>query len=128
MAHIVGALGSIVSGVTEIVGAGTWSIDESADTPETTDYQSDGVKDYIAGNTGWGGSFDLTFDTTQDPFTDPPNLNAGQTLTMKFYVNAAQYMTGDIIVSGVSTNAPQGDLVKLSVTFQGTGALDKSNM
>jgi len=128
MAHLTGKLADVISGVTTIKGAHNWSIDEAADTPETTDFEDDGVKSFVPGNTGWTGSFDIKYDSAQNIFTNPPNLNVGQSITFKFYIDAAKYMTGDAIVSGVTTTTPQPDLVVHTVALQGTGVLDKSNM
>lgn len=128
MAHISGKDAKVLSGVTAITGAHNWTLDWNADILEKSDYQSQANKEFIAGNSGWTGTIEVNFDTGQNPHTDPPNLNPGESITFKFYVNTTLYYTGTALISSVSVAAPQADDVTYTVNFTGTGALDASNM
>lgn len=130
MAHITGVKGKVEAGVTIVAGVTSWTIDTEGDVLETTDFDSDGVKDFIAGNTGWSGTFEAIFDTAQDISADPPNLNEGQMIALKLLLDdtiapAEMSVSGSAIITGVSITTPQADKITYTVTFQGTGTLTK---
>jgi len=105
-------------------GINAWTIDDSMDTAESTAFGATS-KTFEAGLYGWGGSF--------EGVCDPANtqqaaiwaaLTGGTTLTdMKFFINATKYYGGNVLITGVSRNTTITDVLKITVTFQGTGDL-----
>lgn len=130
--HITGKNAKVyagAAGATLVAGAHNWTLDYAGDTPESTDYASAGVKDFIAGNTGWSGTFDIKYDTAQDPHAAAgANINPNALLVLKLYLNATKYYTGSAYVTGVTCAAPQAESITYSVRFQGTGTLDCTNL
>lgn len=124
-------LGSVVSGLgTEILGCYNWSISESVDTPEVTDFQSNYCKEYIACNKDFNGSFDVYFDENQCP-TDV-NLDVGETVDAMFFFDKsgahAGHLSASVIINGITMGASQDEPVPYNVTFVAGGCLDKTNM
>lgn len=107
-----------------IVGINTWTIEETLDTAESTAF-GDTSKKHEGGLPGWSGSF--------EGFWDPANteqaalwaaLKAGTKLTdMKFFINATNYYSGDVLITGISRTTTITDLLKGTVSFQGSGDL-----
>jgi predicted secreted protein len=113
---------------THVVGEATdWTISASLDIADSS-AMGDDWKSGVAGMASWSGSanmhFDLT-DTYQAAVHDAlvTASPTGSITTARFYVNASNYYSGSILITGVNPTAGIGDLVKLSVSFQGTGAL-----
>jgi predicted secreted protein len=132
MAEITGMLAKVYAGTaggTLVTGAHNWTLDDNCDVQETTDYASLGVKDFIAGNVGWSGGFELRYDTTQDPHAVAgANLNPGTTVVLLLYLNATKYYTGSAIIQSITPTVPQAAPITYAVKFQGIGVLDKSNL
>jgi len=127
MAHKTGKNGQVTSEATVVAGCDNWSLDTEGDVVETTDYESAGVKDFIPANIGWSGSFELNYDTAQDIANDPPNINEGEVVALELFIDhvAGAKLSGDAIITGTTTTVPQPDKIRITVTYQGTGALAK---
>tara|TARA_R110000823_G_C15807345_1_gene487831 strand:- start:31 stop:423 length:393 start_codon:yes stop_codon:yes gene_type:complete len=113
------------------VGAGTdaiaeirsYSIEESADTLETTS-MGDAARTHLASLTSFSGSIDVYWDETD---TAQIALTVGSTVTLKVYpegtASASKYYSGEAIVTGVSRSASFDGLVESSISIQGSGVL-----
>jgi len=133
MALYRGREGSLKYGV---VGSGTavqqvsdWKIDSSMEILDGTSL-GDTSKVKVTGLGDWKGSFSAFFDNqsvnTQQAALIAAAL-AGTLLTgatsVTFYLTAAKYFYGDIIITGMSVTVAVGDLVKIAFTFEGSGPL-----
>jgi len=107
------------SGGTEITGIKSWTIDAVVDAIETTDFADAGVRAYIAGCSGWSGSFEGYKEGAT------PDILSGTVYSADFGESdtTGQHWTGDILITGSSANVSFDGVVAYSYTFQGTGAL-----
>lgn len=113
---------------TNINGTGSWQITANIDMADIT-AQGDSWKTQLPGIASWNGSFEMQFipgNTEQKALLD--NLIAaspGTKLTdVKFVQDAqANQFTGNIYLTSISVNAPLTDVVKMTVSFVGDGAL-----
>jgi len=122
MAHISGKAGQVnatgAGAATETVGIKSWTLDYTADTLETTDFDDAGIKAYIIGGSGWSGSFEGFKMTT------PIGL-AGAAITIGLLESqtADQIWTGSAYITGIHINTSHDGIVSYSYDFQGTGSL-----
>lgn len=115
-AHAITATYDYYATIAQVAGAYNWTMERSGDTPESTDYASAGVKEYIAGNTGWTATAERHWETG-DLFT--PNT----TYVARFYVYLAAtgsaYYEGETILSRTTIAGPQNEKINETLNFQG---------
>ena len=58
MGQISGKAGEVQVAAATVVGIKSWTLDYTQDALETTDFGDSGLKNYIAGLSGWAGSFE----------------------------------------------------------------------
>lgn len=126
MAAIHGKNAEIKKDATTVFGGQDWSIDFSGDVVDISD-MGDEWKSKLAGLADWSGSFNCLFDLTDAPqraihdalvaASPSPELTDA-----KFYVDDTHYYSGTILVTGVKVEAKLDDVVRLSITFEGSGA------
>ena len=114
MAHVAGKAGYIDTGST-VAGIKSWTLDYNVDMLETTDFGDAGVKSFIAGCSGWSGTF--------EGYKDGAPQGIGSSITLKLYENATYFWTGSAFITGVSASTSFDGVDSYSYTFQGTGAL-----
>jgi predicted secreted protein len=106
----------------------SWKIDSKAGTEDVTPFATDSStvwKTFVSTLKEWSGSFEGRLDLT-DTNGQLAILNTylgGSATTAKFYIDATHYLTGSIIISGMGAASEVGGVVKVSVSFQGTGQL-----
>jgi len=118
MAAISGKQGSVTlsSGATTVK---SWTLSYAGDALETTNFDnSTGGRSYIAGLTGWSGSYDALYSTGN---TAVPGSTG--TITLKSSTGTAVSWNGGIIITGMDIGTPVDGIVTQSYTFQGSGAL-----
>jgi len=119
MAEISGINGRVIltNGETSVH---SWTLSYAGDVLETTDFDdSTGGRSYIAGLTGWTGSYDCFWDSGN---TTIP----GSTGTIKLQTGAStssDLFTGAIIITGMDVTTPVDGIVTQTYTFQGSGTL-----
>ena len=129
MAVSAGYNGSVV--FTDLNGEGitlrirSWSIEWTADTLETTNFDTSGPRSYIGGLTSWSGSFELDADSAQE-FVSSGYATAITDATVKFYLDSGNYFQGSIIITSISVSTSVEEKPTVSVSFQGTGTLTQS--
>jgi len=127
--HITGVEGQVSSGAAPVLGIDNWSADLSADSIETTDFDSDGWKDRIAGNKECTGTFEGNWDTAQDISADPPALNEGEIVTLKLEIQDTtlplQYLEFDALITNVNITVPEENKVRFTVSFESVGAVTR---
>jgi len=124
MATHTGSEGTIKVGSDAIAEVRSFSIEESADTHETTS-MGDAARTRVAGLTSFSGSVDVLWDETD---TDGQGaLTIGAAITMNLYpegdASGDTYLTGAAVVTSRSISTSHDGLVEMSISFDGNGAL-----
>ncbi len=104
--------------VGEVLG---WSVEQQTDVIEDT-AMGDTAKTFVAGLTSWTGSCEAIL---SDSDAGQLLLDNGSSQTdLDFYFDSTtSAYKGNAIVTNISSSASIGDMMKVSITFQGTGAL-----
>lgn len=121
---IAGKDGSVYIGTTKVAEISNWSLDLSADDIETTNFDSEGWKEYLAGLKEWSGSIEGNFKPS-DTNGQKAILQAwasGTALTFNFKVNDTVTFSGSALVKP-SIEVPVDDKASFSCDIQGTGEL-----
>jgi predicted secreted protein len=118
-----GSEGTVHVGTDAVAEIRSYSVEETADTLETTS-MGDAARTHLASLTSFSGSLDVYWDEED---TAQIALTVGSSVTIKFYpegtASSAKYYSGTAIVTGVSRSASFDGLVEASISVQGTGAL-----
>jgi len=118
-----GSEGTVHVGTDAVAEIRSYSVEETADTLETTS-MGDAARTHLASLTSFSGSLDVYWDEVD---TAQIALTVGSSVTIKFYpegtASSAKYYSGTAIVTGVSRSASFDGLVEASISVQGTGAL-----
>ena len=118
-----GSEGTVHVGTDAVAEIRSYSVEETADTLETTS-MGDAARTHLASLTSFSGSLDVYWDETD---TAQIALTVESSVTIKFYpegtASSAKYYSGTAIVTGVSRSASFDGLVEASISVQGTGAL-----
>ncbi len=117
MAQISGKLGEVRIGGTTQSGMKSWTIDYTVDAIDTTDFADTGTKSFIAGISGWSGSFEGYKDAA------PTAIGAEIALILKESTDATQQYTGQAILTGIHETVSIDGVVTEAYDFQGTGTL-----
>ena len=133
MATHTGSEGTVKVGTagsdTVIAEIRTFSIEETADTLETTT-MGDSARTYSPSLTQFTGSVDVFWDETDT--SGQGALTIGAEVTINFYPEGATtgdtYYGGTAIVTGITINSSFDGLVEASLTLQGDGALTKTTV
>ena len=122
-----GSEGTVKVGANGILEVRSYSIEESADTLETST-MGDTARTYVPSLTTFTGSVDVYWDETDT--NGQGALSIGAAVTLNVYpegdASTDTYYTGSAIVTGVTRTASFDGLVEASITLQGTGALTES--
>ncbi len=126
MGHIAGKTGAVYSTTTGgtatqttiVAGMKSWTCDYTTDAIDSTDFADVGVKTYIAGLSGWSGSFEGYKDGA-------PGLTVGTSYILHLNESATttQRYTGTAIITGLHGSASIDGVVTVGYDFQGTGGL-----
>jgi predicted secreted protein len=118
-----GSEGTVHVGTDPVAEIRSYSVEETADTLETTS-MGDAARTHLASLTSFSGTLDVYWDETD---TAQIALTVGTSVTIKFYpegtASSAKYYSGTAIVTGVTRSASFDGLVEASISVQGTGAL-----
>ncbi len=104
MAFYSGSSGKVTVGSTDL-NVQQWSIEPTADLDETTHSGSGGYFAAVVAKKKLTGSVQMQWDAAANPTTNPPNLNAGETVALKLYQHstASAYWN---IASAIITSTP----------------------
>ena len=129
MASHIGKDGSVYVGGNAVAELIDWSIDTTANT----------VNDTVMGDTwetskvttkSWSGSINVQWDPADT--TGQEGLKEGDEVTLNMYplgnTSDLVYWSGTIQVTGVSRTGSNPEIVKASVSFNGTGELTQSTV
>lgn len=124
-----GSEGTVKVGANAVAGIRSFSIEESADTLETT-VMGNTARTYLTSLTSWSGSVDVYWDETDT--TGQGALTNGAQVTLNVYpegdTSADTYYTGSAIVTGVSVSSSFDGMIEASISVQGTGALTQATV
>lgn len=99
----------------------SWTLSYVGDALETTNFDTTGaIRSFIAGLTGWSGSYDALYSTSN---TAVPGSTG--TITLKQSTSTGGWQ-GEIVITGMDIATPRDGLVTQGYTFQGNGALATS--
>ena len=100
-----------------IAGIKSWSLDYVTDAIETTDFGDLGVRSYIAGLSGWSGSFEGYKDGA------PVTIGSEYGLELAESATTTQMWLGNAIITGAHPTVSFDGVVSYTYDFQGTGVL-----
>lgn len=121
MAVLKGKDGSISAGLNNLANITSFTINEEADTLETTAMGNAGYKTFVGSLKSWSGTVEAVFDDTDSAVV------VGSAITLTVVVddgssNQVQY-SGSCIVTSRSVEVGVADLVTVSFDVTGSGAL-----
>lgn len=129
MASHIGRDGIVKVGANTVAEVKSFSIEESADTVETTK-MTDVARSHAITLTSFSGSLDCFWDETDT--TGQGALTIGASVTLALYPEGEAvgdtYYSGTALVTGVSRTASFDGMVEASISVQGTGALTASTV
>jgi hypothetical protein len=122
MAHVAGKTGSVYTtttgtAVAVVSGVKSWSLDYVQEALETTDFGDSGVRTYIAGLSGWAGTFEGFKDGA------PKGLGTQALIEFRESTDSTQKWTGAALITGIHPSVSVDGIVSVSYDIQGTGAL-----
>lgn len=119
-----GSEGLVKVGANTVAEVRSYSIDESADTIESTS-MGDAAKTFESSLTSFSGSVECFWDETDT--TGQVAMSIGSTITLNLYPEGADsgdtYYSGSAIITGKTVSGSHDGLVEASISFQGSGAL-----
>ena len=124
MAVLKGKDGSISAGLNNLANITSFTINEEADTLETTAMGNAGYKTFVGSLKSWSGTVEAVFDDTDSAVV------VGSAITLTVVVddgssNQVQY-SGSCIVTSRSVEVAVADLVGVTFEVTGTGALTEA--
>jgi len=124
-----GSEGTVKVGANAIAEIRSYSLEESADTLETTT-MGDSARTYLPSLSTFSGSVDVYWDETDT--TGQGALTIGSEVTLNVYPESdgagSVYYTGSAIVTGVTRSGSFDGMVEASISVQGTGALTSTTV
>ena len=110
----------------------SWTLEQAADTIETSGMGTSLTKTFIPGQTSFSGSADALWnddDTSQESIQTA--LTGGDsTFYIKLYpvgTSSGDYYSGQVVITGFSITSSLNSPIGFSFTFQGTGTLTLNN-
>ena len=110
----------------------SWTLEQAADTIETSSMGTSLTKTFIPGQTSFSGSADALWnddDTSQESIQTA--LSGGDsTFYIKLYpvgTSSGDYYSGQVVITGFSITSSLNSPIGFSFTFQGTGTLTLNN-
>ena len=124
-----GSEGTVKVGANAIAEIRSYSLEESADTLETTT-MGDSARTYLPSLSTFSGSVDVYWDESDT--TGQGALTIGAEVTLNVYpegdTSGDTYYTGSAIVTGVTRSGSFDGMVEASISVQGTGALTSTTV
>ena len=124
MATHKGSEGLVKVGSATVAEVKSYSLEESADTIETTK-MGDAARTYLPSLTSFSGSIDCFWD--EGDTAGQVALAVGASVTLVFYPEGADtgdtYYSGTALVTGKTITGSFDGMVEASISVQGTGAI-----
>lgn len=129
MANHTGQSGVVKLGTNAVGSVTGFSLDTTGDVIESSNLGST-ARSYMAGRTSFTASVEANFDESDS--SGQLALTVGSTVALKLYPEGADsgdyYWSGSAIVTGESHSVTLDDLIKSSMTLQGTGVLTRTTV
>ena len=129
MANHTGQSGVVKLGTNAVCSVTGFSLDTTGDVIESSNLGST-ARSYMAGRTSFTASVEANFDESDS--SGQLALTVGSTVALKLYPEGADsgdyYWSGSAIVTGESHSVTLDDLIKSSMTLQGTGVLTRTTV
>jgi predicted secreted protein len=133
MAILTGNDGKVRVGTADLAAVRSFSIEQTADTIETSVMGTD-VRTYVKGMSSWSGSADIYFDEAEaNTLKDTLNVcssahavGGGSTAVKLVLADGGgddKWFSGNVIITGFTVNSTMDGLVEASISFQGTGPI-----
>ena len=125
MACYTGKDGALSLGGSNIGQLTSWTVTENVDTIECT-HMGQSWKTYKTGIAEWEGSFEAVYDGDRQDLS--AELATGTQYALVAYPESADTdhnLSGNVILTSLEWTAELDDVIRLSATFTGTGALTK---
>ena len=120
-----GKFGDITVAGSSVTGMKSWTIKFSQAASEVTNFADAGTKRFLAGETGWNGSF--TGAKTGAPLNivslNAGNSGMGPAAVFKESATSTQQWVGNILITDVSAKVDSKGIEEYSYNFTGNGAL-----
>ncbi len=125
MACFSGKEGVISVGAVNVAQMTNYTINETSDTVECSHMdQTDGFKEYAPGMRSWSGSIDLVWNE-QDGVTGL-QVGAAAVAMIAYPTGSGDNLAGDILITSMDISGGVDGNVSASLSFQGTGSLDRN--
>ena len=126
---MLGQDGIVKAGDNVVAEVKSFSVEESADTIDTTT-MGDQYKKFRAGKTSWSGSIEAYWDETDS--TGQGAFSIGSNVELKLYpegddTGKTEY-SGTAYITGITKQTAQDGVAEISFSFQGSGALAKGTV
>jgi len=129
MANHTGQSGLVKLGTNAVGSVTGFSLDTTGDVIESSNLGST-ARSYMAGRTSFTASVEANFD--EGDSSGQLALTVGSTVALKLYPEGADsgdyYWSGSAIVTGESHSVTLDDLIKSSMTLQGSGVLTRTTV
>jgi predicted secreted protein len=133
MSIFTGNDGKVRVGTTDLAAVRSFSIEQTADTIETSVMGVD-VRTYVKGMSTWSGSADIYFDESEtNTLKDLLNVASsahtvgGAASTAKLVLQDGggddKWFSGSVLITGYTVNSSMDGMVEASISFQGTGPI-----
>lgn len=124
---VAGKSGGLYIDSNKVAEIKNWNLDLSADMLDSTNFDSNGWKQFIAGLKEWSasaeGNYTVNTDTNGQKAIQDAWL-AGTSLSIELRVGATvPKYTGSVLISSMPVEVPVDGIVGISIELQGTGAL-----
>ena len=123
MAKVIARNGSVQVGINTVAAIDTITLNETM-TPIRSDTLADAAETYESGDTGWTGEMTCKFDVADT--NGQGALTIGAQVTVTFSPDGATDYSGDALVTNVSINNAKDQMVTVSYSLLGDGALTVS--
>jgi predicted secreted protein len=123
---IAGKGGAVKVGAVKVAEVKNWKLDIEADMLETTSFDSNGWKTFVAGLKAWSGTFDLEWKVSTDTTGQKALQDAllgGTTVSLVLDVNGTNNYSGTAFMKKEGLETPVDGVVTGSFDYQGTAAL-----
>ena len=101
-----------------------WGMDVGADTLDTTDFTSEGWREFKAGLKSWTGTIEMYVDSD----TQIQESDVGGQAYLRLFLNANQVLKGEAHCIGQSPSVTVDGIETQTLTFQGTSDLFHSDI
>lgn len=110
----------------------SWTLEQAADTIETSSMGTSLTKTFIPGQTSFSGSADALWNDDDTSMEEIQTALTGgdSTFYIKLYpvgTSSGDYYSGQVVITGFSITSSLNSPIGFSFTFQGTGTLTLNN-